>query len=152
MKFNVRSTIAVTFASTVLAGCSYMPKFLTDFSMPSFSSTSVSAKFVDGLLVGPSGMTLYTYDKDEASSGKSTCVGSCAVNWPPLTATVLDKDNSGGDFGVIVRDDGRWQWTFKGKPVHYFYKDNKPGDKTGDGFNQVWQAVKSSNSEDSRKS
>ncbi|MGN6305865.1 MAG: hypothetical protein ACTHNH_13670, partial [Mesorhizobium sp.] len=27
------------------------------------------------------GMTLYTYDKDEA--GKSNCYDKCATNWPP---------------------------------------------------------------------
>ena len=30
------------------------------------------------------GMTLYTFDKD--TSGKSTCNGPCAQNWPPLPA------------------------------------------------------------------
>ena len=28
------------------------------------------------------GMTLYTFDKDEA--GKSNCYDQCAVNWPPF--------------------------------------------------------------------
>ena len=38
----------------------------------------------DGALVGPSGMALYTFDKDAAGSGASACVGDCAKNWPPL--------------------------------------------------------------------
>jgi predicted lipoprotein with Yx(FWY)xxD motif len=29
----------------------------------------------DGVLVGPNGMTLYTFDRDTAGSGKSVCNG-----------------------------------------------------------------------------
>lgn len=43
---------------------------------------------------------------------------------------------------MIVRDDGKKQWAFKGKPLYYWAKDTKPGDKTGDGFNKVWQVAK----------
>jgi len=34
-------------------------------------------------LVGPTGMTLYVFDRDAAGSGKSVCNGACATNWPP---------------------------------------------------------------------
>ena len=94
----------------------------------------------DGVLVGPNGMTLYTFDKDTAGSGKSTCNGPCATNWPPFMAAESDK--ASGDYTIITRDDGSKQWAVKGKPVHYWTKDAKPGDKTGDGFNKVWQTAK----------
>ena len=42
----------------------------------------------------------------------------------------------------IVRDDGKKQWALKGKPLYYWAKDQKPGDKTGDGFNNVWRVAK----------
>ena len=38
------------------------------------------------VLVGAGGMTLYTFDRDAAGSGKSVCNGPCATNWPPLMA------------------------------------------------------------------
>jgi predicted lipoprotein with Yx(FWY)xxD motif len=98
------------------------------------------AKAVGEVLVGPSGMTLYTFDKDEAGSGKSNCNGPCATNWPPLLAT--DQDKAVDGYTVITRDDGKKQWSFKGKPLYYWLKDAKPGDKTGDGFNKVWQVAK----------
>ena len=98
------------------------------------------AKAVDGVLVGPTGMTLYTFANDVAGSGKSACNGGCATNWPPLMATESDK--AMGDFSVIKRDDGKMQWAVKGKPVYYWVKDAKPGDKTGDGFNKVWDVAK----------
>jgi predicted lipoprotein with Yx(FWY)xxD motif len=101
---------------------------------------SAPVKFADGVLVGASGMTLYTFDKDPAGSGKSVCNGGCAALWPPLAAGPNDKD--GGDFTVIVRDDGAKQWAWKGKPLYFWVKDAKPGDRTGDGFNGVWRVVK----------
>lgn len=98
------------------------------------------AQVADGVLVGPSGMTLYVFDKDVANSGKSVCNGPCAVNWPPLMAA--DSDKPAGDYGVITRDDGKKQWAMKGKPLYYWAKDGKPGDKTGDGVLSVWRVAK----------
>ena len=93
----------------------------------------------DGVLTGSNGMTLYTFDKD--ADGKSMCNGPCANNWPPLYA--MDSDKASGDFGIITRDDGKKQWALKGKPLYYWSKDQKPGDKTGDGFlNGAWHVAK----------
>jgi predicted lipoprotein with Yx(FWY)xxD motif len=94
----------------------------------------------DGVMTNSAGMTLYTFDKDAAGSGKSVCNGQCATNWPPLKAA--DSDQASGDWSVITRDDGSKQWAFKGKPLYLWAKDQKPGDKTGDGFNNAWRVVK----------
>jgi len=91
-----------------------------------------------GFLVGASGMTLYTFDKDGA--GKSACNGPCAENWPPLKAGATDKGT--GDYAVITRDDGSKQWAYKGKPLYYWVKDAKPGDTSGDGVKDVWHTAK----------
>lgn len=98
------------------------------------------ARMQDGMLVGGNGMSLYTFDKDEAGSGKSVCNGKCAENWPPLT--VADTEASAGDFSVIGRDDGRKQWAYKGKPLYFWVKDLKPGDTSGDGVNKVWRLAR----------
>ena len=92
----------------------------------------------DGVLVDAKGMTLYTFDKD--AGGKSACNGPCATNWPPLGAGPDAKAD--GDYTVIARDDGAKQWAFKGKPLYTWVKDQKPGDMTGDGFNNVWHVAK----------
>jgi predicted lipoprotein with Yx(FWY)xxD motif len=101
--------------------------------------TPTAAKFDGGTLVNSAGMTLYTFDKDAAGSGKSTCNGPCAVNWPPLMASA--SDYASGDWSVVTRDDGAKQWAFKGKPLYLWIKDQKPGDKTGDGVNKVWHTA-----------
>jgi len=94
----------------------------------------------NSVLVGGNGMTLYTFDKDAAGSGKSVCNDACATNWPPLMAGASDM--ASGDYAVITRDDGKKQWALKGKPLYYWVKDQKPGDMTGDGVNNVWHVAK----------
>ena len=102
------------------------------------ATAQAPAKVADGVLVGANGMTLYTFDKD--AGGKSACNGPCATNWPPLAAAADAK--ASGDWTVITRDDGATQWAFKGKPLYYWAKDQKAGDRTGDGVNSVWHVVK----------
>jgi len=100
---------------------------------------SAPASFSGGVLVNSAGMTLYTFDNDPAGSGKSMCIDSCAALWPPLKPTAEDKPH--GDYTLITRADGSRQWAYKGKPLYLWTKDQKPGDKTGDGFNKVWHVV-----------
>ncbi|QRF60481.1 hypothetical protein [Variovorax paradoxus] len=124
---------------------------LTSRRLPVLAATLLAAGFLslpaaaqpkaaDGALVGPNGMTLYTFDKDTAGNGKSVCNGQCATNWPPYMAA--DGDKAAGDFSIVTRDDGKKQWAAKGWPLYYWIKDTKPGDKTGDGVNGSWKTAK----------
>ena len=81
------------------------------------------------LMVDAHGMTLYTYDKDKI--GKSTCVGQCAVEWPPLTAARGAK--ASGAWTLAARADGSKVWAYKGHALYTFKEDKKAGDVTGDG-------------------
>jgi predicted lipoprotein with Yx(FWY)xxD motif len=74
--------------------------------------------------------TLYSFDKDTAGSGKSTCNGSCLVTWPALYAPADAK--AFGDFGVIVRDTGEKQWSYDGKPLYFYIGDSVAGDVNGE--------------------
>ncbi len=94
------------------------------------------AKLVDGVLVGPNQMTLYTFDRDTLGAGKSACNGNCAANWPPLMASADAKAQ--GDWSLVMRDDGSRQWAYKSRPLYFWAKDGKPGDRTGDGVNRIW--------------
>ena len=105
----------------------------------SLTPSTAPATAVDGVLVGPQKMTLYTFDKD-TTPGRSVCNGPCATNWPPLAASA--DANAQGDWSVITRDDGSRQWAFRGKPLYHWVKDQKPGDKTGDGVNNVWHVAR----------
>ncbi|MGE0797988.1 MAG: hypothetical protein AB7G13_14200 [Lautropia sp.] len=123
----VRTSAAITIAA-LLAACAAM------------SPAPAPATVADGVLVGPNGMTLYTFDRDAAGSGKSVCNGPCAANWPPLM--VSGSAAAAGDYAVVTRDGGGRQWAFKGKPLYYWAKDQKPGDRTGDGFNNAWRLAR----------
>ncbi len=86
-------------------------------------------------LVDAKGMTLYTFDKD--AGGKSMCNGPCAGNWPALEAA--DDAKPLGDMTIVVRDDGKKMWAYKGKPLYNFKQDMAAGDTKGDGFlNGAW--------------
>jgi predicted lipoprotein with Yx(FWY)xxD motif len=90
------------------------------------------------VLADPNGMTLYTFDKD--SAGKSNCAGDCVEYWPPVKASADAKPVGG--LTIITRADGTKQWADDGKPLYTFVKDKKPGDVTGDNYENVWHAVK----------
>lgn len=75
-------------------------------------------------------LTLYTFDKDTAGAGKSTCNGGCLVTWPALYASADAK--AFGDFSVIVRDSGEKQWAYDGKPLYFYVGDGATGDVNGE--------------------
>jgi len=104
------------------------------------SAADAPAKLANGALVAVNGMTLYTFDKDPANSGKSACNGPCAALWPPLMATAADQPS--GAYTVITRNDSARQWAFKGKPLYFYQPDQKAGDRAGDNFKDVWHIVK----------
>jgi predicted lipoprotein with Yx(FWY)xxD motif len=111
--------------------------FLAACATPGPSSP---ANVSDGVLVTPTGMTLYTFDRDVGGSGKSVCNGPCAVNWPPFM--VKEGMATSAAWTIVTRDDGSRQWAYLGKPVYTWIKDTKPGDKTGDGVNNVWKIAR----------
>jgi len=91
-------------------------------------------------LVDKAGMTLYTFDKDAANSGKSACNGECAEYWPPLKAG--EYAAAMGKFSVVKRADGSKQWAYEGKPLYHYQADAKPGDHNGNNVKHLWHIVK----------
>lgn len=89
------------------------------------------------VLTDRKGMTLYTFDRDEAF--ESRCKATCAQNWPPLKAR--KKDERIGRFLVIARPDGTYQWTYGGMPLYRWSKDKEKGDTTGHGLAGVWKVA-----------
>lgn len=107
------------------------------FAAASYAQTPLQTK--DGMLVDQAGMTVYTFDKDEANSGKSACYDQCAKAWPPVQASA--DAQAEGDYTIIERDDGTKQWAYKGQPLYTFVKDKAAGDKAGDNVKDVWHIV-----------
>lgn len=106
--------------------------------LSSSGALAQSLKKVDGVLADASGMTVYTFDKDTAGSGKSACNGPCATMWPPVPVT---GDTVASPYSVVTREDGAKQLAYKGKPLYLFAKDTKPGDRKGDKVKDVWHVV-----------
>ena len=125
---NIKNSALPLILSTLLIACAgYAPM------------AAAPTRVADGVLTDARGMTLYVFDKDTAGSGKSVCNGPCATNWPPLMVT--EGEDGGTAYSIVTRDDGSKQWAFKGKPLYRWAKDQKPGDRTGDGFNTVWHVA-----------
>jgi len=108
------------------------------FSSAAFAQT-LPVKKADGVLVNSAGMTVYTFDKDVADSGKSTCNGPCATAWPPVA---VGDAKLAAPYSVVTRDDGAKQVAYKGKPLYLFVSDTKAGDRNGDKVKDVWHIVK----------
>ena len=91
-------------------------------------------------LTGQNGMTLYVRTSDKPDS--STCSGSCATTWPPLTvspgATITGPVGATQPFATFTRADGTTQVSYNHMPLYYYSGDSKAGDTTGEGLGGVW--------------
>jgi predicted lipoprotein with Yx(FWY)xxD motif len=97
-----------------------------------------------GILVGPTGMSLYVFSRDSADI--SNCTGQCLMNFPALLVQPgMDPTAVGlatGELGVLTRADGTRQLLYNGMPIYYSAADNLPGDTKGDGVGGVWSIAK----------
>jgi predicted lipoprotein with Yx(FWY)xxD motif len=114
---------------------------------PSGAATgdTVSASADGAYLVGPDGMTLYTFDLD--SPGQSACTSAdCSGAWPALTvsggASPTAGDGVTGTLTTFDRGNGIMQVQYNDKPLYGFIGDSAPGDTTGDGVNGKWHLAK----------
>jgi predicted lipoprotein with Yx(FWY)xxD motif len=97
------------------------------------------------ILVDSKGKTLYLFMKDK--SGKSSCYGACATNWPPYLTTGKPKAGPGAKasmLGTTTRTDGKLQVTYNHHPLYWFKYDKKAGQTTGENihaFGADWYVV-----------
>jgi predicted lipoprotein with Yx(FWY)xxD motif len=124
----------------------------SEAALPSSSPIAVMLKTTQTsggpVLASAGGYTLYYFTADKPGSGTSTCTGSCAALWPPLTGTV--EVPSGvklpGPIGTITRADGMKQVTIRGYPIYIYAGDHAPGQVNGNGVGGKWYVVKVSGS------
>lgn len=99
------------------------------------------------MLVNGQGRTLYTFVPDAAS--KVTCVGACAVTWPPLKISSGQKPAiSGGINASLVGSDsdpsGGRVVTYENSPLYLYVDDPTAGTYHGQGLNSkggLWYVV-----------
>ncbi len=89
-------------------------------------------------LTDGSGRSLYFLASE--NTGETACTGACLTNWPAFSAGSLVAPSilKSSDFAGAKRPDGTTQSLFRGRLLYYFIKDTKPGDKNGQGVNNVW--------------
>lgn len=169
-KFRAVGIAALATAAVALAGCgsassSSSSSAATPAAAATTSSTAAttsSAAAAGGTMIGTasshgqtyltgmSGRAIYLWEADKGDT--SSCSGSCAQAWPPVTTTGKPAAGSGvtaADLGTTKRSDGSMQVTYKGHPLYYFVADKTAGSTAGqgsDGFGAKWWLVAPSGS------
>ena len=111
------------------------------------ATVGVANENLGNILVDSQGRTLYLFRRD--SGTKSTCTGTCAIDWPPPRATGKPTVGGGATASIVAtsaRSDGKPQITYNGHPLYLFSGDQKPGDTNGEGVNAfggLWYALSS---------
>ena len=143
---STSSTAAVSSSNPYAAAAA---KSTTAAAKPVGESVAVTVKHAGKLgtilAVGVKRLTVYMFEGD--SAGASSCSGTCAAVWPPVTTDAPPKVSgsaSSADIGTITRSDGTTQVTYKGHPLYYFAKDKDSGDAYGQGvkgFGASWYVL-----------
>ena len=96
---------------------------------PPSPEIGVNATPAAWVLTDAGGKTLYVYDRD-TTPGQSACAAACAQLWPPVLAAAVAEGF--GPWSQIIRADGARQWTYKGRPLYTYAKENVPGVRFGE--------------------
>src|SRR5205085_6161343 len=81
------------------------------------------------VLTNADGLTLYWFAPDTSTS--STCTGSCAAYWPPVSGSPTAGPGVTGKLGTIKRPGGGLQATYDGHPLYTYIGDSRPGQAHG---------------------
>jgi predicted lipoprotein with Yx(FWY)xxD motif len=112
----------------------------------SYSTTSKRASYTAGPVVGyaysPSyghyltdknGRTLYILASDDSMI--SRCKGECLKKWPVFEFSDVPletfDDALTKKIGVLIKEDGWYQFTYANHPLHYYVGDTAPGATNG---------------------
>jgi len=128
------SSKTLTLASAALLATSLFANAAAHSSAPAMAGTLNGETF----LMDAQQMTLYTFDKD--MKGVSKCYDDCAAKWPPLMGEA-GMDLAKG-YSLIERKGGGMQIAYNGQPLYLWFKDETPGDMTGDGVKGVWHIAR----------
>lgn len=74
--------------------------------------------------IDPFAVVVYTFSRDHRDV--STCIGSCALTWVPVTTTENPHVAPGvpsGSIGTVRRDNGTLQVTYDGEPLYLYSRE-----------------------------
>jgi predicted lipoprotein with Yx(FWY)xxD motif len=95
------------------------------------------------LAYGPKRLTVYLFEADRGPM--SSCVGACAVAWPPVLGTPKAAGAAvHSNLSTIRRANGTMQVAYKGHPLYLFVKDKDDEDAYGEGvkaFGAEWYVL-----------
>jgi len=94
------------------------------------------------VLTNAQGLTLYWFAPDTATM--SSCYGTCAGYWPPVTGTPTAGLGIPGTLATIKRSDGTTQVTYDGHPLYTYIGDTAPGQAFGNNLDLnggLWHQV-----------
>jgi len=105
---------------------------------PEYTVMIANQPSAGSFLTDVNGKTLYYFAKD--TPGTSSCSGACLTKWPVFKGDQITAPSvlSPADFSTVQRTDGVAQTAYKNRLLYYFSGDTKPGDITGQGFNNLW--------------
>lgn len=98
------------------------------------SSADATLAVADGHLVGPGGMSVYLFDKDQGTT--SACMEQCAQAWPAVVASGAPTAGDGVDASKLSTAKGQVadQVVYNGHLLYTFSGDKAPGDTNGKGI------------------
>jgi predicted lipoprotein with Yx(FWY)xxD motif len=108
---------------------------MTTLAFAATAPATIATSSAGKIWVDPSGMTLYTFDKDKKGEKASACKGDCIKEWPPLVAPADAKPSGEWTLLAVTDASGKSEkmWAYDGHPLYLFVDDKKAGDVTGDG-------------------
>ena len=137
------AALVVPIIALVIAGCGGGGGNATAATAKPMSTSGGSATIgvsnnssLGKVLVDSNGRTVYLFKKD--TGPKSTCSGTCAVDWPPVTTTgkpIAGTGLTASMVGTTTRSDGSKQVTYNGHPLYLYIGDQKAGDTNGQNVN-----------------
>jgi len=155
-----RAVLVLTGVALLVAGCSSTPSggggggggtgpTATAAADPGTVMTGSGS--VGTYLTDYQGNALYVFAQDTGST--STCSGTCATDWPPLTLTsTIPKAGPGVTqslLSTVRRPDATVQIAYNGHPLYTYKGDTAPGSTKGQGVNAdggLWYLVAPSGS------
>lgn len=119
---------------------------VTEAAAPSGPAGIATAQTPLGTILTDShGRAVYLFVADKGVT--STCTGTCAQEWPPVTSTGPATVGAGLNSALISsspRPDGTAQVTYNGHPLYYYDDDKGPGTTAGQGetsFGANWYVL-----------